>query len=58
MVPTEALKLALYQEIEAIKLYQRLAAEHPAIKDTLLFLVEEEEKHKRLIEGKIKELVQ
>lgn len=56
MVPTEALKLALSKENESIKLYNRLIIEHPVVKELLLFLVNEEQKHKQLIENKIVEL--
>lgn len=52
MVPVEALKLALNQEIQAIKLYQGLAIKFPGneIKDTFNFLINEEQRHKRLVE--------
>lgn len=56
MIPLEALKLALAQEIEAIKLYDRLNLEHPTLKEIFLFLINEEQKHKQLIEKKIVEL--
>lgn len=56
MVPIEALKLALGKEKESIKLYNRLNLEHPGLKDIFLFLVNEEEKHKQLIEKKIYEI--
>jgi rubrerythrin len=56
MGPIEALKLALSKEIEAMDLYNRLSAEAPAAKEIFLFLVGEEQKHKRLIEQKISEM--
>lgn len=56
MGPIEALKLALSKEIEAIELYQRSSAEYPVAKDTFLFLLGEEQKHRQLIEKKIHEL--
>ena len=56
MTPVEALRLALSKEKAAIALYQRLANEHREIEDLLLSLVNEEEKHKKLIEKKIVEI--
>lgn len=56
MTPVEALKLALSKEEASIKLYRKLTIEHSAIKDLLLSLLNEEEKHKLLIEKKISEI--
>jgi rubrerythrin len=56
MIEVEALKLALKKEEAAIKLYQDLLAKHPSIKDLLYTLLIEEQKHKKLIEEKIREL--
>lgn len=56
MGPVEALQLALSKEQEAIKLYQDFGLRYPEIKEILLFLVNEEQKHKQLIEKKIYEL--
>ncbi len=56
MGPMEALKLALSQEVKAIELYERFTRELPVAKDTFLFLMTEEGKHKQLIEKKIAEL--
>jgi rubrerythrin len=56
MGPIEALKLALTKEIDAAELYERLSNEAPAAKDIFIFLVGEEQKHKRLIEQKLLEL--
>ena len=56
MTPIEALKLALSKEIEAVEIYQKLATEHSAVKDIFSFLVNEEQKHKQLLEKKIYEL--
>jgi rubrerythrin len=53
MTPVEALKLALSKEEEALQLYQKLSVEHPAVKEVFLFLVNEEQKHKKLLEDKI-----
>lgn len=57
MVAIEALQLALKKENASVKLYQKLLVEHSAIKDLLSFLVIEEEKHVRMIEDKIRELL-
>lgn len=54
MGPVEALKLALSKEMQSIKLYNNLILKHPTLKDTFLFLLNEEEKHKQLIEKKIR----
>ncbi len=56
MIPVEALKLALSKEIEAIGLYQKFSRDYPIAKDMFLFLADEEQKHKKLIEDKISEL--
>ena len=56
MTPVEALRFALSKEELAIEAYTKLAAEHPAIRELLLLLLNEEEKHKRLIRQKIVEL--
>ena len=56
MGPVDALKLALSKEMNSIKLYNRLNLEHPVLGELLLFLINEEEKHKQLIEKKIQEI--
>jgi rubrerythrin len=56
MIDIEALELALSKEMDAIKAYQELLLNHPNIKDLLYFLVNEEQKHKAMIEKKIVEL--
>lgn len=53
MTPVEALKIALSKEEASIKLYQKLSREHPALKDLLTLLLNEEFKHKKLIEQEI-----
>ena len=55
MIPVEALGLALKKEIEAAQMYEEMAIRFPEIKDTLMFLKIEEEKHRELIEKKIVE---
>lgn len=57
MTPAEALRLALSKEKEAIVLYRKLAIQHSVIKDLLLELMNEEEKHARLIEERISKLI-
>ena len=56
MSPVEALKIALAKETAAINLYQDLSNKYPGIKDLFTFLTNEEQKHKKMIEGKILEL--
>lgn len=56
MTPVEALQLALTKEQSAIDLYERLSRKYTAIKELLLFLLNQEEKHKKLIQDKIQEL--
>lgn len=56
MIEVEALKLALSKEEGSIAVYQELIAKHPNLKDLLYSLLLEEQKHKKLIEEKIKEL--
>ncbi len=56
MTGTEALKIALAKEEGSIKLYKKLALEHKEISDLLLSLLNEEEKHKKMIEKRIFEL--
>ena len=56
MGSVEALRLALAKEEEALALYQKFALDFSAAKETFLFLVGEESKHKALIEKKIIEL--
>ncbi len=56
MTPVRALELALNKEKASIELYTRLANEHPAIKELLFMLLNEEEKHKKLIEARIAEI--
>lgn len=54
--PIEALNLALSKEIETMEMYQRFSEQYPPAKDTFIFLSNEEQKHKRLIENKIREM--
>ncbi len=56
MIDLEALKIALSRENNSIETYQKMLVEHPGLKELLSFLLTEEEKHKVLIEKKIREL--
>lgn len=56
MTPVEALEVALGKEKAAIALYQDLIEKHSEIKDLLFLLLNEEQKHKKLIEERIVEL--
>lgn len=55
MVDIEVLKIALSKEEEAIETYQRMLSDHPNLKDLPSFLVTEDQKHKIMIEKKVKE---
>lgn len=56
MGPVEALELALKKEEDSISAYQKFSIEFPTAKETFLFLLNEEEKHKKMIQEKIVEL--
>ena len=56
MGPVEALEFAVNKEAEAVELYRKFYIAHPQLKDTFSFLINEEEKHKKLLERKIREL--
>lgn len=56
MTPVEALNLALSEELRAIQLYEKLSLEHSSVKETFLFLVNEEYRHKSIVEKKISEI--
>ena len=58
MTNAEVLELALSKEEEAIKFYQKLIADHPDLdlKDTLYYLLTQEQKHKAFLEKKIYEV--
>jgi len=56
MTPVEALQLAITKEQNAIDFYERLSQKHTAIKELLLFLLNEEQKHKKMIQDKIRDL--
>jgi rubrerythrin len=53
MTPIEALKLALQREEASIKLYQELIKEHSSLQEVLTSLLNEEFKHKKLIENEL-----
>ncbi len=56
MTPVEALKLALAKENTSITLYTDLSNKLPEIRELVLFLLNEEQKHKKMIEEKIVEV--
>lgn len=58
MIDIEVLKIALSKEEVSIQTYQKMLADHPGLKELLSFLLTEEQKHKTLIEKKIRELTQ
>ena len=53
MTADEALKLALSKEKSSRDLYSDLLKKHPELKDLFLSLLNEEEKHIRMINKKI-----
>lgn len=53
MVDVEALRFALSKEEDTIVMYQKLLTAHPNLVELFNFLITEEQKHKKLIEGKI-----
>jgi rubrerythrin len=56
MGPVEALKIALSREEDSIAVYQKFSVEHQELKEMFFLLINEEEKHKKMIEKKIVEL--
>ena len=56
MGPIEALRVALKLEVEAADFYKRHAVRGSAAEETFQFLVNEEVKHRLIIEKKIAEL--
>lgn len=52
----DALKMALEKEKASIELYTKLSIQHKVIEELLVFLINEEQKHKKMIEEKISEL--
>ena len=57
MTDVEMLRLASKEEDKAIKMYQGMLADHPHLEGMLLILITEEQKHKKMIEKKISELI-
>ncbi len=58
MIDIEVLKIALSKEEDAIDTYQKMLMDNPGLKELLWLLITEEQKHKILIEKKIRELTQ
>lgn len=56
MGPVDALKMALGEEDKAIALYERFNREHAQLSEIFSFLINEEHKHRNLLERKITEL--
>lgn len=57
MIPMEALELALNKEKEAVERYKKFEITYPVLRDMFIFLAEEERKHVKIIEDKIRELM-
>jgi len=53
VTPREALKLAPDREQASIKLYQQLIKEHSSLQEMLTYLLNEEFKHRKLIETEL-----
>ena len=56
MIDIEVLQLALSKEETSIKVYERIIADHPGLKDLAYELLNEEQRHKAKIEKKIFDL--
>jgi rubrerythrin len=56
MIEIDVLRVALSKEEDAIETYRKMLADFPSLKELLFLLITEEQKHKVLIEKKIKEL--
>ncbi|MDD5109355.1 MAG: hypothetical protein PHC29_07655 [Candidatus Omnitrophica bacterium] len=56
MIDIDVLKIALSKEENAIETYQEMLIGHPNLMELLSLLITEEQKHKILIEQKIREL--
>ena len=56
MTAVEALKFALKKEEAAIELYRKMADDHPSARDLFYSLVNEEEKHRKLIIKKLSDM--
>ena len=57
MILIEALEAMLRKENEAVERYKALEIKHPALRDLFSFLADEERKHVKMIEAKIRELM-
>lgn len=57
MGPVEALKIALKKEESSIKLYQRMYLRYPELKELVSFLINQEEKHKQMVEKAITKII-
>jgi rubrerythrin len=57
MIMIEALETALRIEKEAVERYKQLEIKHPVLRDLFSSLADEERKHVKVIENKIRELM-
>jgi len=57
MGPVEALKIALKKEEASIKLYQRMYLQYPEVKELVSFLINQEEKHKKMVKKAISKII-
>ncbi len=56
MGPVEALEIALKKEMDSYEMYKNLALRYSEVREICEFLMNEEGKHRNLIEKKIAEL--
>jgi len=56
MGPVEALNIVLKKEEASIKLYQRMYLRYPELKELVSFLINQEEKHKKMVEKAISKI--
>lgn len=52
----EALEFALSREIEAERMYKEFSDKYPEVRDTFLFLMDQETNHRNLLENMIREI--
>ena len=52
----EALEFALFREIEAERMYKEFSDKYPEVRDTFLFLMDQETNHRNLLENMIREI--
>ncbi len=56
MTPVEVLRIAITKETDAVEFYRAMSMQYPEIRELLLFLMNEEEKHRQVIEKRMSEI--